>query len=88
MKKRKENYMHISVLVSMPVYLKYFGNVNVYMIYDFGLMGTLTTLTYRMGWSGGAMVLGKLPVPGRPTNSDKSRARAYCACSWCGWELF
>ena len=20
------------------------------------------------GWSGGAMVLGKLPVPGRPTN--------------------
>ena len=30
-------------------------------------------------WSGGAMVLGKLPVPGRPTYSDKSRARAYCA---------
>ena len=27
------------------------------------------------------MVLGKLPVPGRPTNLDKSRARAYCACS-------
>ena len=24
------------------------------------------TLTFR-GWSGGAMVLGKLPVPGRPT---------------------
>ena len=22
---------------------------------------------YSMGWSGGAMVLGKLPVPGRPT---------------------
>ena len=22
------------------------------------------------GWSGGAMVLGKLPVPGRPTNLD------------------
>ena len=21
----------------------------------------------RLGWSGGAMVLGKLPVPGRPT---------------------
>ena len=31
------------------------------------------------------MVLGKLPVPGRPTNLDKSRARAYCACSRCGW---
>ena len=26
-------------------------------------------------WSGGAMVLGKLPVPGRPTNLDYSRAR-------------
>ena len=32
------------------------------------------------------MVLGKLPVPGRPTNLDKSRARAYCACSGCGWD--
>ena len=31
------------------------------------------------------MVLGKLPVPGRPTNLDKSRARACCACSRCGW---
>ena len=29
------------------------------------------------------MVLSKLPV--RPTNLDKSRARAYCACSRCGW---
>ena len=34
------------------------------------------------------MVLGKLPVPGRPTYLDKSRARAYCACSRCGWGLF
>ena len=24
-------------------------------------------LTFDPGWSGGAMVLGKLPVPGRPT---------------------
>ena len=30
------------------------------------------------------MVLGKLPVPGRPTNLDHSRARVYCACSRCG----
>ena len=36
-------------------------------------------------WSGGAMVLGTLPVPGRPTYFDYSRARAYCACSRCGW---
>ena len=34
------------------------------------------------------MVLGKLPVPGRPTNLGKSRARAYCACSGCAWGLF
>ena len=41
-----------------------------------------------MGWSGGAKVLGNLPVPGRPTNLDYSRARACCACSRCGWGLF
>ena len=34
------------------------------------------------------MVLGKLPVPGRPTNLDCSRARACCAGSRCGWGLF
>ena len=34
------------------------------------------------------MVLGKLPVPGRPTILDNSRAWAYCSCSRCGWELF
>ena len=36
------------------------------------------------GWSGGAMVLGKLSEPRRPTNLDNNRARAYCACSRCG----
>ena len=41
-----------------------------------------------MGRSDGAMVLGKLPVPGGPANLDNSRARAYCACSRCGWGLF
>ena len=25
---------------------------------------------YALGWSGGAMVLGKLPVPGRPAYLD------------------
>ena len=33
------------------------------------------------------MVLGKLPVPGRLTTLDYGRARAYCACSRCGWGL-
>ena len=37
---------------------------------------------------GGAKVLGKLPVQGRPTKLDYSRARACCACSRCGWRLF
>ena len=37
------------------------------------------------GWSGGAKVLGKLSVPGRPTTLDDRRARAYCACNSCGW---
>ena len=36
------------------------------------------------GWSGGAMVLGELPVLGRPTNLDDGRAGACCACSGCG----
>ena len=34
------------------------------------------------------MVLGKLPVPGRPTFLDSSRARAYCACSKCVVSTF
>ena len=36
-------------------------------------------------WSGGAKLLSKLSVPGRPTSYDDSGARAYCACSRCGW---
>ena len=31
------------------------------------------------------MVLDKLPVSRRPTYLDNSWARAYCACSKCGW---
>ena len=46
-----------------------------------------TFLAYR-GWLDGAMVLGKLPVPGHPTTLDKGRARAYWACSRCGLGLF
>ena len=33
-------------------------------------------------------MLGKLPVPVRPTYLDCSRAGAYCACDRCGWGLF
>ena len=41
-----------------------------------------------LGWLGGARVLGKLSVLGRPTNLDNNRARAYCAYGRCGWGLF
>ena len=41
-------------------------------------------LQVLQGWSGDAIVLGKLPVSGRPTNIDYSRARAYCICNRCG----
>ena len=41
-----------------------------------------------MGRLGGAMVLGKLPVLGCPSNLVDSRARAYCACSGCRWGFF
>ena len=51
-------------------------------------LSALCSATKRLEWSGGAMVLDELLVPGRPTNLDKSRARAYCACSRCVWELF
>ena len=44
----------------------------------------------RHEWLSGAMVLGKLPIPGRPAGLDKckSRARTLCACSRCGWGFF
>ena len=41
-------------------------------------------LQSRPGVVGCWMLLGKLPVPGRPTYSDYSGARAYCAYSSCG----
>ena len=34
-------------------------------------------LQWVTGWSGGALVLGKLLVLGRPTDLDYGRARAY-----------
>ena len=40
------------------------------------------------GWSGGAMVLGKLPVPGRPTIWLTVGQGPCSACSRCGWGVF
>ena len=39
----------------------------------------------KRGWSGGAMGLGKLAVPGRPTNLDNSSRKAFFTCSRCEW---
>ena len=58
------------------------------MVYICNSNASAITPETQQGWSGGAMVLGKLPVPGRRTNLEESRARACCACSWCGWGLF
>ena len=33
-------------------------------------------------------MMGKLSVMGNPISLSNSRARAYCACSRCGWMLF
>ena len=52
------------------------------------LKGPLRPKHLKRGWSGGAMVLGDLPVPGPPTYLQYIRARAYCACSRCWRGLF
>ena len=52
------------------------------------LFWSIIHLVVRGGWSGGAMVQGKHPVSGRPTNLYNSRARAYYACGGAGWGLF
>ena len=62
--------------------------LNIYFyIYLYLYITRITINNNTRGWSGGSMVLGKLSVPGRPTSLDKSRARAYCTCSRCGWGL-
>ena len=34
------------------------------------------------------MVLGKLALPGPPTDLDKGGSSVHCACNRCGWGLF
>ena len=87
--------INVSMLKTSALLLKPFNTKpNMYFadIYLNGNMDTkkadIFTHIYCWGWSGGAKVLGKLSVLGRPTSLDDSRARAYCACSRCGWGLF
>ena len=47
-----------------------------------------TESNFMAWWSGGAMVLGKLPQPESLCNLVKSRTMAYCAYSRCGLGLF
>ena len=44
--------------------------------YHRGTLVSAKTYNYHKGWSGGAKVLGKVPVPGHPTNWDDNMARA------------
>ena len=46
--------------------------------FEFNFSRSTRFTCFVLGWSGGAMVLGNLPVPGCPTNLVLSRARAYC----------
>ena len=59
--------------------LAHLRSISLDLITEFDILFSLD-----QGWSGGAKVLGKLSVPGRPTSLDDSRARAFCACSRCG----
>ena len=51
---------------------------------DLFFFSSIFSFSLSEGWSGGAMVLGKLSEPGCPTNLDNRRTKAYCACSSCG----
>ena len=75
---KKYTLLYISLTISLKMPISYFSILEC----------SVFVVVRKWGWSGGAMVLGKLPVPGRPTNLDYSRARAYCAYSRCGWGLF
>ena len=46
----------------------------------------LTFISFSRGWLGGAKALGKLPVPGCPTNLDYCRARTYHVTSDLGLQ--
>ena len=99
----KKVYLHVHVCYSVKVYHAYLQGVClahlsrrrtvelvVYLCLrpPIIIFKTTSPLNLTRGWTGGAKVLGKLPVPGRPTNLAYSRARAYCAFRRCGWGLF
>ena len=63
----------------------YFSSITIIYYYYYQFRPSYTRIR---GWSGGAMVLGELPVPGRPAYLIYIRARTYYACSRCGWGLF
>ena len=56
----KSNVQSIGDIISFRI-------CNIYFHHDIRGHRARITLPRSRGWSGGAMVLGKLPVPGRPT---------------------
>ena len=87
-----EQYGYLNISCPFPASCFVFMNFK-QKICEIDVAAMLLLFSVRLGggggWGGegGAMVLGKLPVPRRPTLDD-SRGRTYCACSKCGWELF
>ena len=49
------------------------------------LLSQFTIGFKHCGWSGDLIVMGKLPLLGRPTSLDNRRAKA---CNGCGWGWF
>ena len=50
-----------------PSYFPFLDQGQEFIIFSNGCLDLSANLLIGPGWSGGAMVLGKLPVPGRPT---------------------
>ena len=60
---------------------------DLYFFFNFGLhfLSFSVLLIGMVGWCNGP---GLTFSTGAPYNLDDSRARAYCACSRCGWGMF
>ena len=69
--------LNFQLVSPFGIYLIYFHVTQNY----FEKYGLKASFHYTKLPSGGHMVLGHLPVPGRSTKLDRSRARAYCACN-------
>ena len=63
----KVYYLLESALFSPNIFVRQFRQA---WVRNMNYIKILIQSQFSWGWSGGVMVLGKLPVPGRPTNLD------------------